>query len=212
MHIYVQCSWHHDIKHATWEFRWMEHRMGFNWYFPCSSTQSWNETPLEKRDTLESLEFLKKNTPKFNGSPLKNDGWKITFLLGRLIFRGELLNFRWVFWIIFSPSLWTPGILTSLFSMFFPTTWPPGTIGFLTAASADARKKKQGQIQQWKCLDLPFDGWNPKQPPGMVLKPYKWWDKLPINTKPGTNERSLAPGTWKKPNGIFYKQTWLPFL
>ena len=25
------------------------------------------------------------------------------------------------------------------------------------------------------------DDWNPKQPPGMVLKPYKSWDKLPIN-------------------------------
>ena len=26
--------------------------------------------------------------PKFNSLPLKNDGWKITFLLGWLIFRG----------------------------------------------------------------------------------------------------------------------------
>ena len=38
--------------------------------------------------------------PKFNNSPLKNDGWKTTFLLERLpIFRGEMLNFRWVPWI-----------------------------------------------------------------------------------------------------------------
>ena len=34
--------------------------------------------------------------PKFNSLPLKNDGWK-TFLLGRAIFRGELLNFGRVF-------------------------------------------------------------------------------------------------------------------
>jgi len=26
--------------------------------------------------------------PKFNSLPLKNDGWKTTFLLGRPIFRG----------------------------------------------------------------------------------------------------------------------------
>ena len=35
--------------------------------------------------------------PKFNSSPLKNDGWKTTFPFGfRSLFRGELLNFRWV--------------------------------------------------------------------------------------------------------------------
>ena len=34
--------------------------------------------------------------PKFNSSPLKNDGWKTAFLLGRPIFRGELLNYRGV--------------------------------------------------------------------------------------------------------------------
>ena len=28
--------------------------------------------------------------PKFNSSPLKNDGWKITFLFGWLIFRGKV--------------------------------------------------------------------------------------------------------------------------
>ena len=30
---------------------------------------------------------------KFNSSPLKNGGWKTTFLVGRSLFRGELLNF-----------------------------------------------------------------------------------------------------------------------
>ena len=34
--------------------------------------------------------------PKFNSSPLKNDGWKMSFLLGFLNFRGKLLNFRGV--------------------------------------------------------------------------------------------------------------------
>ena len=29
------------------------------------------------------------------------------------------------------------------------------------------------------------DGWNPKQPPGMVLKPCKYWDKLPTSTGAG---------------------------
>ena len=28
--------------------------------------------------------------PKFNSWPLKNDGWKTTFLLGRPIFRGNV--------------------------------------------------------------------------------------------------------------------------
>ena len=32
-----------------------------------------------------------------NSSPLKNDGWKMAFLLGWLIFRGELLNFQGVY-------------------------------------------------------------------------------------------------------------------
>ena len=34
--------------------------------------------------------------PKFNSSPLRINGWKITFLLGWPIFRGELLNFQGV--------------------------------------------------------------------------------------------------------------------
>ncbi len=29
------------------------------------------------------------------------------------------------------------------------------------------------------------DGWNPKQPPGMVLKPCKYWEKLPTSTGAG---------------------------
>jgi len=34
--------------------------------------------------------------PKFNSSPLKNDAWKTTLLLGWYIFRGKLLNFQGV--------------------------------------------------------------------------------------------------------------------
>ena len=32
--------------------------------------------------------YFKVTLPKFNSSPLKNDGWKTTFLLGWYIFRG----------------------------------------------------------------------------------------------------------------------------
>ncbi len=38
----------------------------------------------------------KDTPPKFNISPEKWYGWKASFLLGWYIFRGELLNFRWV--------------------------------------------------------------------------------------------------------------------
>ena len=37
--------------------------------------------------------FISCTPPKFNSSPLKNDGWKMSFLLERELFRGELLNF-----------------------------------------------------------------------------------------------------------------------
>ncbi len=40
---------------------------------------------------------------------------------------------------------------------------------------------KQIQAQKGRFLGDTVDGWNLKQPPGMVLKPYKYWDKLPIN-------------------------------
>ena len=43
---------------------------------------------------LESA--IQYTTPKFKSSPLKNGGWKMSFLLGLPIFRGELLNFRGV--------------------------------------------------------------------------------------------------------------------
>ena len=42
------------------------------------------QQPSKKDVHRRSLTFL----------PLKNDGWKRTFLLGRAIFRGELLNFQ----------------------------------------------------------------------------------------------------------------------
>ena len=46
------------------------------------------------------------------------------------------------------------------------------------------------------------DGWNPKQPPGMVLKPCKSWDKLPTSTGPGfqpSTEGSWNFGSWVPP-------------
>ena len=40
------------------------------------------------------VSFRECTHPKFNSSPLKNDGWKtILFLLGRELFSGELFNF-----------------------------------------------------------------------------------------------------------------------
>ena len=36
-------------------------------------------------------------TLKFNSSPLKNGGWKITFLLRRVTFQGHMLNFSGVY-------------------------------------------------------------------------------------------------------------------
>ena len=57
----------HITRCSHWEFQWL------------GAISPINDTP-----------------PKFNSSPLKNDGWKITFLLGWLIFRGELLNFQGV--------------------------------------------------------------------------------------------------------------------
>ena len=52
----------------------------------------------------------KDSTPrKFNSSPLKNDGWKMSFLLGLPIFRGYMLDFRGVcssfFW---GVGIWIP--------------------------------------------------------------------------------------------------------
>ena len=37
--------------------------------------------------------FLVVTPPKFNSSPLKNDGWKITFLLGLGSFSGDVRSF-----------------------------------------------------------------------------------------------------------------------
>ena len=44
---------------------------------------------------MEKSPFLMQNTPlKFNSSPLKNGGWKTTFLLGRQLFRVRYFNFE----------------------------------------------------------------------------------------------------------------------
>ena len=40
---------------------------------------------------LKSVAFFLGTLPKTNSSPLQMDGWNTTFLLGRPIFRGELL-------------------------------------------------------------------------------------------------------------------------
>ena len=56
-----------------------------------------NQTTQLPRKTIE-IKFQEKDNycctpPKFISSPLKNGGWKTTYLLGRELFRGELLNF-----------------------------------------------------------------------------------------------------------------------
>jgi len=54
-------------------------------------------TQATATDTLSKIPWLDADTkmkvplPETNGSHLKIDGWNTTFLLGRPIFRGELL-------------------------------------------------------------------------------------------------------------------------
>ena len=53
-----------------------------------------------------------------------------------------------------------------------------------------------GRIKSWTHT---VDGWNPKQPPGMVLKPYKYWEKLPTSTGEFTGFQPSTVGPFKAP-------------
>ena len=56
---------------------------------PCRCQRSHNQ--LHTRFMGWKVEIFVDLPPsKFNSSPLKNDGWKTTFLLGRPIFRGNV--------------------------------------------------------------------------------------------------------------------------
>ena len=51
---------------------------------------------IPQKHTFQQLWFVT-TPPKFNSSPLKNDAWKMSFLLGASLFLGAMLNFWGVF-------------------------------------------------------------------------------------------------------------------
>ena len=43
---------------------------------------------------VEQFRHFYATPPKFNSSPLKNNGWKMSFLLGASLFLGAMLKFQ----------------------------------------------------------------------------------------------------------------------
>ena len=67
------------------------HKLGSSFFFEAEALKQ--RFPLSEFLPVPWGVINEVTPPKFNSSPLKNDGWKTSFLLRRSIFRGELLNF-----------------------------------------------------------------------------------------------------------------------
>ena len=63
--------------------------------YPCNGISPSSSRCFVKIEIQQAFWGTKREkNPKFNIPPLKNDSWKMSFLLGLPIFRGELWNFR----------------------------------------------------------------------------------------------------------------------